>query len=239
MASNNCVNRAFRLVKTQNFTSTGAFSYTPSSNIDAIRVQSYGAGGGGGGVTAVAAQTAAGGGGACGGAQVFWMSLSQINSALSGGSIAGSIGAGGTAGSTSGGTGGTGGNTTFADWTAAGGLGGVGMTASATSQTALGGAGQANTTGTGSLVGFSNNGIMGQAGFTLTTILAHSGKGMTTTNLGVSGPSIILVAAGSTAGASTGVGSGGSGAASLNNTTARAGGAGGDGAVFIEEYCYA
>lgn len=238
MASNNNINRGFRLVSTQNFMPAGAFNYTPPLNIDAIRVQLIAAGGGGGGITGALAKTAAGGGGGGGSSLLFWMNSTQITAALSGGVISGSVGAGGLAGSTSGGTGGTGGNTTFADWTATGGLGGVGMTAAATSQVAAGGLSQSNTVGTGSLI-INQLGEIGESGYTLTTTLSNSGIGGSGALIGVTARSIIQVSTATAPGAGSGRGSGGSGGATFNNATPQTGGTGAIGLVKIEEYCYA
>jgi hypothetical protein len=128
----------------QRFTSSGAFTYTPTAGTQYVIVELLGAGGGSGGTDN--SQTVSGGGG--GGAYAkFILSAAQIGASLSG-----SVGAGGTAGTSGSGNGGNGGNTTLATaspWTAGGGAGSLGAVVNVPSD---GGAGGTVTTGTGSIL---------------------------------------------------------------------------------------
>lgn len=220
-------------INIQSFTSTGSFTYTPTSGMKYCIVSMIGGGGGGGGATGVSAQTAAAGGGASGYYIQFLMTAAQI-----GASKTGTVGAGGLAGAAAAGTGGTGGDTVFADWTAGGGQGGVGSTASASTKVSAGGAPGTITVGTGTIL---NNmlGSSGAPGLSQTTIIAQSGFGATSGgDLGGSGGTqIIIVAAASVAGINgSGGGSGGSGAATINNAVNVAGGIGKNGRVLVVEY---
>lgn len=125
---------AINQINTQTITTTGAFTYTPTTGTKYAIFELQGAGGGCGGTTGTGGQSAISGAGG-GGAYIKLLVSGSTNLAA----ITGSVGAGGTAGSSGNNSGGTGGSTTLvinggSTWTAAGGIGGTGKTSSASSQ---------------------------------------------------------------------------------------------------------
>jgi hypothetical protein len=216
----------------QIFTATGAFTYTPTTGMQYVKIRMSGAGGAGGGAAGAVAQTAAGSGGNPGGYLEFYMTAAQI-----GASKTGSVGTGGTAGTAGNHPGNAGGNTTFADWTAVGGNGGTGCAASATSQFISPGAALANTAGTGTVINNISSNTSNYA-FTVSTLLAVNG-GAGCNPLGVDTISFAVTGTTTATGSTplSGVkGSGGSGGVAINSATNLAGGAGGTGIVILEEY---
>lgn len=211
-------------------TATGAFTYTPTTGMQFVRVRLAGGSGGGGGVTGAAGQTSAASGGNAGGYLEFYMTAAQV-----GASINGSVGTGGAGGAAGNNNGAAGGNTTFGDWTAVGGNGGLGCAAAATSQQIGVGATLSNTTGTGTILSSIASNSANFA-FTLTTVLAVNGGSGGGNPLGAKLGSITLVATGAVAGAGNLTRGGGNGAISLNTAGNLAGGAGGAGIVLLEEF---
>ncbi len=203
---------------------TSGTSYTPTAGTNKIIAYVIG-GGAGGGSVASSISTLSGSGGGAGGVVGFTEDVSdQIVYTYS-------IGLGG-ASSTNGGTSSivVNGNT----YTATGGTGGVDGTSAAPSVTggAIGG-----TTTPASVSGnvfYAANGGPGATAYSIAPNNHASGSGGSNM-FGTGGRSLGLNAAGSSIGvAGDGFGGGGSGALQ-NNTTARAGGAGFDGAIVITE----
>lgn len=211
-------------------TTPGAFTYTPTTGMQFVRVRLAGGSGGGGGVTGAVGQTSAASGGNAGGYLEFYMTAAQIGASKTG--SVGATGAGGAAGNNNGVAGG---NTTFGDWTAVGGNGGTGCTSAVTSQQIGVGATLSNTTGTGTIISSIASNSANFA-FTLTTTLAVNGGSGGGNPLGSPLGSITLVAAGAVAGAGNLTRGGGNGAISLNTAGNLAGGAGGAGIVILEEF---
>jgi hypothetical protein len=145
-SSGNQLNKAPTI---QTFTSTGAFTYTAPTGVQAVIFELQAAGGGSGGAGGAASQGAVGAGGGGGGyLQILVTGSSNLAA------ITGSVGVGGTAGDSGITTdGGSGGNTTLtinsgSQWVAGGGTGG-GRQAATGSATKNGGtAGGTNTLGT-------------------------------------------------------------------------------------------
>lgn len=215
-------------VKQQFFTSTGAYTYTPSTGMLYCRVEAVGAGGGSGGTASCNGSQVAGGGGGGGGGY----SQQVFSAATIGVSQAGSIGAGGTAGSAGANAGATGGSTTFgALLTSTGGGGGAGGAATTllTAAVAIGGAGGTGSGGTLSLTGGD-----GSASFAYTTNMIVVGTGGASAhgngrvnNQGLGGAGF----------AGLSYGGGATGATSNPSTGPFAGAAGGNGIVIITEFC--
>lgn len=220
----------------QLFTSSGAFTYTPTANMKYVIVELVGGGGGSGGVAGAAAQVAVSGGGGGGGYAKFILTAAQVGASLSG-----SVGAAGTAATAGANNGGDGGNTTLATtsaWTVGGGKGGIGGSGNAAGQTtSLGGAGGTNTTGTGTIL--SNvPGEHGGPGWSIfsATFNASGGKGGNSV-LGFGGQmNFGLTVANVVGDAGTGYGGGGAGDRSSNNAANSAGAAGSAGVAIFTEY---
>lgn len=144
----------------QSFTSTGAYTYTPTAHMLFCVIEFVGAGGGSGGCTSTTAQISASGGGAGGSYLKIYATSAQI-----GASATGSVGTGGTAGTAGNNPGGGGGDTTCviggSTWTAAGGGAGTGSASQSTIVNVAGGASNANTTGSNATLILN---IAGQAG---------------------------------------------------------------------------
>lgn len=211
-------------------TTPGAFTYTPTTGMQFVRVRLAGGSGGGGGVTGAVGQTSAASGGNAGGYLEFYMTAAQV-----GASKTGSVGAAGAGGAAGNNNGVAGGNTTFGDWTAVGGNGGTGCASAVTSQQIGVGATLSNTTGTGTIISSIASNSANFA-FTLTTTLSVNGGSGGGNPLGAPLGSITLVATGAVAGASNLTRGGGNGAISLNTAGNLAGGAGGAGIVLLEEF---
>lgn len=220
-------------VTAQKFTATGAFTYTPTSNLKYVIVELQGAGGGSGGAGQTVANVAASGGGGGGAYARFILTAAQVGASLSG-----SVGAAGTAGTNAPGNGGTGGSTTLATtsaWTAAGGVGGTAGTAGATS-VSTGGAGGTVTTGTGTLV-MSASGQDGGTGSAAATSAGLSGKGGNST-LGSGGASTFYGSVNNAAVgfAGAGYGGGAGGSIGFGTNAAQTGGAGANGIAIFTEF---
>lgn len=238
---------AFSSVVLQQFTATGANTYTPTTGMKYCIAISTGGGGGGGGADVTgAADCAAGAGGGAGGTCIEAFSAATI-----GASQTVTIGAGGTGGNDTGGTGVTGNNTTFgALHTANGGTGGTGSGAASTVNTRVvaGGAGGTPTGGLMNMVGGTGeNGWAMQttdATDTNETSIAFGGHGGSSFwgGGGRGGANAQdAAAADSTGGSEVGAagaakGSGGGGAAVNNTATGVAGGTGADGYCLVIEF---
>jgi len=203
----------------QKVTANGSGTYTTPSGVLAIMPMLIGAGGGGGGAAQTTSNAAAGGGGGSGG---WAMSLITSPSATYAYTI-GTGGPGGTAGNNNG-TAGT--ASTFGSITANGGLGGSGSPAGTAASFIAGGTGATVSTGSD----ITGSGMPGEDGTILSGTVAKSGFGGSSL-WGGGGEARRTEAAGL---AGKGHGSGGGGALCLG-TTARAGGAGKDGALFVLE----
>lgn len=213
----------FTQVVQQIFTSNG--TYTPTSSMKYCIIEVVGGGGGGGGVAGGGAAT----GGGAGGGGPGGYSKGVFSAASIGASQAVTVGAAGAAGAGAGGTGGTGGTTSVgALIQATGGVGGTGVTAAGGFQSVDGGAG-----GIGSIGSLSVGGGSGSPGFALAagagaisgvggnSVYGGGGQGWGTNGAGNPG---------------TVYGGGGGGARDVGTATARAGGAGAIGVVYITEY---
>ncbi len=208
--------------------SAGTVTYTPTPGTLAILVECIGGGGGGGGTTTAAASAAAGGGGGGGGYSASYI----LNPGTQAITVA--VGTGGLAGNSSGGNGGTGNDTNFNSGVVLGkgGGGGLGQTAGSALLYAAGGGGGLESTGAGDV---KLRGGDGQAGVTNTGLIGSSGEGGGGAGALGGGGGVGKVAAGAGVGGGT-YGAGGSGGLVLNNSTAVAGGAGGNGLMVITEY---
>ncbi len=219
----------------QIFTSSGAFTYTPTSGMKYVIVELVGGGGGSGGCAIGGGNVGASGAGGGGAYARFILTAAQVGVSLSG-----SVGAGGTAGASGANNGGDGGNTTLAttsSWTAGGGKGGSGITATAGSSTAAGGAGGTMTTGTGTILA----NIPGSAG-SYGTQISTGGGYISIPGVGgssqLSGSTVgtVRTTNGNTAGvAGVTYGAGAYGAATINSTDV-AGAAGAIGVAIFTEY---
>lgn len=201
----------------------GATSYTPSPDCNIINIELIGAGGGGGGASrGTSAPGMAGGGGAGG-------YLEKYVAVTANGLYTCDVGAGGAGGAAGANNGTTGGNTSITiggtTYTGNGGGPGIAMATGSTLLSALGGAGGTATNGD-----FNQSGMMGKNSFRNSTTTGYGGGGgtckwskgtpdTTTDQTGVS---------------ATGYGGGGQGACAI--AANRAGGAGSDGLIVIEEY---
>lgn len=204
---------------------TGSGTYTPTTGTSVAIIQMVGGGGGGGGA-AGGANIAAGAGGGAG--VYLYIVAGTPGTTLTGGSF--SCGAAGTAGANTGGTGGTGGDTQITvggvTYMAKGATGGGGMTSS-TLANAAGGVGQAGSTSGGSVrFSSSRRGVssLNVGGATQPGDGASSPMGT-----GGSG-SVAAFAAG---GAASGFGAGGGGGNA--SAAGQLGGAGSAGAIVIQE----
>jgi hypothetical protein len=213
-------------------TPAGSQTYTPTSGMVYIIVTMLGAGGASGATQGTTGQTGASAPGNGGGIIQFIMTAAQV-----GASKTYTVGAGGVAGTVPSNTGGTGDSSLFADWVAAGGEGGAGCASSASSQTVTAtSASSTNTVGTGTTI-LNKGTLLANTSWTTTTTFAHGAPGATGF-FGAGGQSNVLVAAGTLAGSSGQTrGSGASGGATVNNNTDVAGGTGGNGAIYVVEYC--
>lgn len=216
-------------VATQIFTATG--TYTPTSGMKYCFVQVIGGGGGGGGVVASGANTVSlGGGGGAGG-----YSSGVFSAATIGASQVVTIGAAGSAGTTAGSAGGNGGTSSLGSLAVAtGGTGGSGSAGSAVFQNVSGGpggvgsSGTVNTTGQGGGVAIGANiaasFAISQSGFGGASVFGGGGVGLSTSSGGAAGNN------------SASYGAGGSGGLDVGGSTARLGGTGFAGLIFITEY---
>lgn len=202
--------------------------YTATAGTKRALVQMWGAGGAGGGTSAVAGS--AGGGGGAGGYAEYEVEV---------GSFTFTYQIGGKGVGVSGAAGGAGGNTTFADAaagitiTAYGGSGGTFAAGTAAIKYTAGGAGGVISTNGN----FNSAGEHGFVGMTSTVVTVGKAGNGGITSLGGNGRggiySTAVLAAGTSAIASTGSGGGGSGTGAA---TASAGGDGADGIIIITEY---
>jgi hypothetical protein len=215
----------YRYVQTLYFTSSGTFSKATYPWLRGIRVRCVGGGGGGGGVGATSAGThvASGGGGGGGYAESFITDIAGLAASVT--ITSGAGGAGGAAGVNNGATGG---NSSFGSAVIGNGGGsGGGQTAQAFWITSASGGGGS---GTGDLVivgggGASGNNVNNNGGY--------GGVGGTT----VMGMAPVPTSAWQSSSAGTNgnlYGVGGSGAASSQNATAKAGGNGAAGIVIVD-----
>ena len=228
----------YRLINSPDTSRTilnGTTTFTPSTGASALYVECVGGGGAGGGAASGTSGTnhGTGGGGGGGGWASKW-----ATTAVSGAHNSIAVGAGGTPGTAGGNAGGNGGDTTFTD-NAAGaicvGKGGSGG-ASGVVQTTItigyaGGAGGVAGTGDRSIPG-QNGDYSLVLGITAANFCRSGFGGNAGMGYGAGAPAIIASAAG-TAGSL--YGGGGSGAVDFA-TTARQGGAGGNGIIRIWEY---
>ena len=220
------------IVNVQRVTATGAFTYTPTTNMSYVVVELVGGGGGSGGNGLTGAGSfAASGCGGSGAYAKFVLTAAQVGSSLTG-----SVGAGGTAGSAGANNGGNGGSTTLATasaWTCAGGGGGLTGPVGTGNMSGAGGGGGAVTTGTGQTI-VAIAGQPGGAGFSSTTasFTQIGPSGSTPLGLGTNLRINSLVTA-----SGTGYGSGAGGIASGFSTAAVAGAAGQNGIAIFTEFC--
>lgn len=234
-------NKPITKINVQAFTSTGAYTYTPTAGMTFAIVELIGDGGGSGGVTGTTSEVASSGAGGGGGYLVMLVTAAQV-----GASISGSVGAGGSAATAGGGNnGGSGSGTTFvtaSTSTAGGGGGGNGQTAAAGSaQGATSGAGGTNTAGTGTVLKniAGSPGTSGAGSFISTFTFQTSSVGGAS-GYGSAGGGPVFAVTGATntvgkAGNKFGGGAGGS-ISNNNNTVTSVGAVGAQGAVFITEF---
>lgn len=199
-------------------------TYTVPAGVYRLRVRVQGAGGGGGGADGGSAQAGCGGGGG-GGSYV-----EQVYQVVPGQTFTYTIGTGGAGGVAGNNAGTAGGGTTFDNGgsilTAAGGTGGASV---GVAGTAFGFAG-------GGIGGVPTGGAWGHRGDRASLGIRISG----TTAWGGQGGNSTMGAGGAHAGEATGgaglaYGGGGAGSSS-STTTDRAGGAGADGVILVEEF---
>lgn len=209
-------------------------SYIPTAGMKGCLVIATGGGGGGAGADGGDADTGAGGGGGgAGGTAIRYYTAAQI-----GANAAITIGASGTGGSATNGTAGSaGGTTTFTPvgtgtaLSAGGGNGGQLSGAPVTGSQAQGGLGALPTGGQFNLSGGDGAGGGGDD----VAEIAFGGLGGNSF-WGGAGRGGIIQGVGGTAGAGGAVGGGGGGGSIIDTTTGEAGGAGGQGLVFILEF---
>jgi hypothetical protein len=214
-----------RFLGVTTLTSGIGFTTGDQTNTIVLRLQAAG-GAGGGGATAAVSGSAGGGGGSGGYAEKTFAVTPRTTYTYT-------IGTAGAAGAAGANDGGAGGNTTFTvgetTVTAFGGLGGIAMAAGTTILSALGGGssavstnGDINTQGRPGNTGVRLTGLLGVSGCGASGFIGGGANGLTTAGTGVT--------------ATANTGSGGSGGLVLNNSGAVAGGAGGAGAIAVEEY---
>lgn len=223
----------------QLFTSSGAFTYTPTSGMKYVIVELVGGGGGSGGNAGAVSAAGGSGGGGAGGYARFILTAAQVGASLSG-----SVGAAGSAGTAGANDGGAGGNTTLAttsSWTCSGGSGGKGSTAANGTQVSAGGAGGTVTTGTGTILqtctGQAGQYGWGNAAVSFWSLPGNGGD----SQLGRGGQAIIFKQNANNTGTSgTGYGTGASGSGSAQDAggsgTNTAGVAGNIGAAIFTEF---
>ena len=190
----------------------------------AVKVELKGGGGGGGGTTSAAVSAAAGAGGGEGGT-----GFKHVLGVSPGVTLTYSLGAAGAAGSTAGGGGGAGGTTSIVingiTYNSAGGQGGPGMLAGTAVLFSAGPSGG----GSGTALDQFIPGTSGGSGLILSGTVGAAGagaRGNGTRINGGSGLGVPVVAGGG----------GGGGGLVLNGLVAQAGGLGGSGYIFIEEF---
>lgn len=221
-------------VNVQVFTSSGAFTYTPTAGTKYSIVELCGGGGGGGGIAATTANLALAGSGAGAGYAKFLLTAAQIGASLSG-----SVGAAGGGGAAGNNNGTAGGNTTLATtaaWTCAGGAAGAGGPAGTPGNSAATSGGVV-TTGTGVVI-LNVTGEFGSDTFGVAASFVCPGKGGATP-IGMPGymAAVSGIANGAAAGTNaSGYGAGGTGAAAYGTNTARAGGSGAPGIAIFTEF---
>jgi hypothetical protein len=217
----------YRYVQTLYYTSSGTFSKASYPYLRAIRVRCVGGGGGGGGVAATGAGTRATGGGGGGGgyAESFITDIAGLAS-----SVTLTIGSGGAGGAAGANNGSAGGQTSFGSAVIGngGGLGGGSAAFNFWITTIAGGGGG----GTGDLV------ILGGTGTSGNPVDNNGGYGGTggSTVLGRSASPALAWQSSSNGRNGNLYGTGGSGAASGQNSTAKAGGNGAAGIIIVELY---
>lgn len=222
---------AFQTVTAQRFTSTGAFTYTPTSGMKYVVVELCGGGGGSGGTAATTANVAASQAGGGGSYAKFILTAAQV-----GASLTGSVGIAGTAGGSNG-AGGAGGNTTLATssaWTAAGGSGGN-AGAAATTITTPGAAGGTVTTGTGTILVTSSGSTASEAvGIGSFVLGGYGGSSL----LGIGGQQLADLTPNAALVGATGVGfgAGASSTISFGTVVAQVGQAGTTGIAIFTEF---
>jgi hypothetical protein len=215
------------LLGAQVFSTVGTATYTPTAGTRYVIVEGCGGGAAGGSCASAAASNISAGGG--GGAGAFGKAI--FTSAFSGVTV--TIGAGGTPAAAGNNAGGNGGTSSFgALLTLPGGSGsGNGSPAQVTTNfgnTCAGGAG--GTAPTGANI-FGCKGDTGKGGYIFASSCQTGAGGISP--YGVNGYSFSQSVAGV---AAAGYGAGGSGAASLADSTARQGGAGSQGIIIVWEY---
>lgn len=222
-------------VNVQSFTSTGAFTYTPTANMKYVIVELCGGGGGGGGTAATTANLAVAGAGSGGSYCKFLLTAAQV-----GASLTGSVGVGGAGGAAGNNNGNDGGDTTLATaspWTAGKGLKGQGSAATTSITVNATGKGTL-TTGTGTIIYTSTGGNSSAAGGNSSHVAMGCAGGSSL--LGVGGVSVFEseLNNGSNGNVGIGFGAGGGGAISFGTTVALAGGNGTPGIAIFTEYIF-
>jgi len=210
----------------QLFTANG--TWTKPDGCRYIRILMIGGGGGGGGAQyAATSQGAVGGGGSSGTTAMQWLDVTNWSNTTTV-----TIGSGGTAGSSSGGNGGFGGTTSFGTHvTATGGEGGVGMTAG-TSLAVIGGEFSSDFSSAVDTTIFVDSGqATGYPALRMSGTLGFAGRG----GEGLFGGACASWKIGSQA-SYDGLYGGGGGGGSTGAAVSSAGGVGGDGCVYIEEF---
>lgn len=229
-------NPASMIVNTQSFTTPGAGTYTPTTNMKYCIIELQGAGGGSGGTTGAPGQAAIGGAGGGGGYLKILATAANI-----GASAALSVGAAGAAGASGVNAGGAGGNSTISinasTWTAGGGLSGTGQAASAAAQQGEGPGGPSvSTPGANATLIVAIEGCSGSYGFT------QAAAGLVVRSSGGGGASFLSSKNddGLSSPNQPGLVYGGGAPGSYNATGANsAGGAGAQGIIIITEYIFA
>ncbi|MGH2375682.1 MAG: hypothetical protein ACRDIC_19705 [bacterium] len=212
------------------FTASG--TWTRPEGCVARRVRLVGGGGGGGASSAASGSgNASVGSGGAGGTYTEDFAIASASSETV------TIGSKGTAGAAPGGNGGAGGQTSFGSITAPGGFGGGGSGAT-TGIGLLAEGGAPGAVGSFSGVGLSRSGNRGEDSFHPNSLQVISGSGGGTPFSAGANRIFFNVTLSSQVGNSADNfgGGGGSGGATLESGTARAGGTGGDGMCVVEEY---
>lgn len=221
------------LIGIQTITTTGAYTYTPTSGTNSVVIDLQGAGGGGGALAQPTGTNVSEGQGGGGGA---WLRV-RLTANFSGGT--GSVGAKGTGGSAGANDGTAGGDTTFIDtagspttYTAAGGAAGLKGSAVASPHIRAGALGGTATNGT-----LSASGGAGLFAASLSQIQQYGSTGGTAMYGTPARAAVTQVINTCTAGGNaTGKGAGGGGAVGNGTGSAAAGGDGADGVVIIWEF---
>lgn len=214
-----------RLINVQKFTTSGTYTYIPTTGTKSVRAIVIGGGGGGGGAAAAASgQVAVGGGGGSGCVTEGQFDVTELTGKVV------TVGAGSAptaAGSDNGGNGGASSIGTVI--TAPGGFGGGGSISTTPPTTQVGGWSSSVGTG-GNIHALPSN----PGGNSISAKVGNSSGGSGSGAIGGGVRGAFSIASAGQAG--IGPGCGGAGAFSSNGTAAQSGGGGADGAVYIYEY---